>query len=155
MTEAVMTAEDHATAWLYGAFGYYVGRESYNECCAHVRLHTGCSIEESQLATSRMIKKWGKAPHKFTPPFWPVFRSHDIAVGDIVHGGRTVVDEHCPMSGRVLRIEKWYASGEPHYSVYIWTSFEGAEFEDDIALSSIYQVDKASVGEQVEVEWGV
>jgi hypothetical protein len=135
------TPEDHAIAWLYGG-GYYVGRERYNECCLFVRQKSGCDMETSQRVTSIAIKRLGVSPHKFDPPFYPKFRSHQISVGDIAYGGRTVYDEHVAMHGRVVRVEKWYAGGEPRYSIYIHGKFAGYEGEEDISLDSIYRVEK-------------
>lgn len=144
---------DHAVAWNVGTSGYNVSEISYNECVAHVIEQTGCTLEEAQRATGMAIKACGRAPHRFTPPFYPNFKASDIAVGDTVYGGRTVYDEHVMMHGVVTKIEKWYAGGKPMYSIYIHGKFSGYEGEEDISLDSIYKVEKLVESEDDEEDF--
>jgi hypothetical protein len=137
----------NAQIWLTGS-GSYIGAKNYQECVDYIQRINACDLETAQRAVSMAIKACGMYPSGFEPPFFPKFRSHQIAVGDIVYGGRIVYDEYVAMHGRVVRVEKWYAGGEPRYSIYIYGKFAGYEGEEDISLDSIYRVEKPAPKEE-------
>lgn len=131
---------DHAVAWLIGT-GFYIGQQSYDECCTHVRVQTGCNLAAAQVAAAMAVKACGKAPRSFTPRHWPQFKPSDLRRGDVVYGGRIVYDEYVPVRGIVQRMDAWKFDGQRKYNVGVLVELDGHEFTEEIDIDGVYYVE--------------